>query len=524
MEIRSALPMKNMNSGFTKMQKYMKTDDINKIMLCILFFVAVIVELFCFSQGISGNDFWWHLKVGEWICSNHRIPTTDIFSWLGTELEISWTAHEWLSDVIYYSIHHLFGELGIYLFCLLAALLMTFLMFWQVRHDLKENLLIGSVFFILFVVVSSGFFYGRPHLFSFFLLFWELKILYGFTENPQIKTIYLLPVIGCLWSNLHGGSSNLAYLLCLMFFLFSFFRVWIGRAVSEPLERTARWKLGIVTLGTFLSLLLNPVGIRVVLYPYQSLADSLMMSVISEWQAPDAKNIGSLFLFFFPMFLMTIGFLTEQREIRLIDLAIMGIFFYLFFRSARFIILWYIAACFYAFPYMPRCGVKEIKKQYEKVILYGCAALLLLPLGMGIWNIVTLGKGDGYISQVMSPEAVHAVQSANPSRIFNDYNLGEILIYNDIPVFFDARADLYSQEHIMEDGISLMNLVQKNVDRGISYVDVEAMMEQYAFDGILILKSRSLYAWLIAQQEKYTCIYEDDSVAYFCIGNMVSDM
>ena len=31
-------------------------------------------------------------------------------------------------------------------------------------------------------------------------------------------------------------------------------------------------------------------------------------------------------------------------------------------------------------------------------------------------------------------------------RIFNEYNFGSYLLLNDIPVFIDSRADLYTKE------------------------------------------------------------------------------
>ena len=44
---------------------------------------GIVVILLCFEEGISGNDFWWHVKTGEWICNNQQIPEYDVFSWYG---------------------------------------------------------------------------------------------------------------------------------------------------------------------------------------------------------------------------------------------------------------------------------------------------------------------------------------------------------------------------------------------------------------------------------------------------------
>jgi hypothetical protein len=53
--------------------------------MTIILVGLLAVTLLCFSEGINGNDFWWHVKVGEWIVDNGKVPTEDIFSWYGME-------------------------------------------------------------------------------------------------------------------------------------------------------------------------------------------------------------------------------------------------------------------------------------------------------------------------------------------------------------------------------------------------------------------------------------------------------
>lgn len=197
-----------------------KKRDITAILATtVLSIFVLMVLLFCFKDGISGNDFWWHVKVGEYICDNNTIPTNDIFSWYGMEKNIQWTAHEWLADVIFYIIFSLTGEMGMFIFSVIAATTLIILSYFQCKEFAKNNYLVSGLFFSLFAVITSLFFYGRPHIFSYFLLFAELKILYDYIENPERKNIFFIPIIGALWSNLHGGSSNMSYILCIVFLI-----------------------------------------------------------------------------------------------------------------------------------------------------------------------------------------------------------------------------------------------------------------------------------------------------------------
>lgn len=500
---------------YIKKTKVSSSDLLYYLIICAL----VTIILYCFSTGVSGNDFWWHIKVGEYIIKNNVVPTNDIFSWVGTAKEIEWTAHEWLADVILYTIFNCFGKMGIYIFSIVSAGLMTLLLWRQSKKYIRENLLIGGIFFSLFAVLSSLFFYGRPHVFSFFFLLFELKILYQFYEDDNYKGIYFLPLLSVLWSNVHGGSSNLSYLLCIIFLLVGLTKFKFGRIESNGLSKRGKNVLIGVTIGTIIGILVNPIGKQVFLYPYVSFGDKLSMTIISEWQAPDAKIIGNLILYFFPIIVMSIGLFSEQKRIRLIDLVVMLVFLFLFFRSSRFIIMWYISAVFYAFRYVPQCKIKEIKKKSEIISVFLVFVIILIPNALSINNIIKTANEGKLISKVMSDEAIKVVKSDSPQRLFNDYNVGEALIYNDIPVFFDSRADLYSAEHILEDGVSLMYLEQANGEAETQYVDVEAVVKKYNFDAILMLKNRPMYSYMISHPDRYKLIFEDNSLGYFKVCN-----
>lgn len=495
-----------------------KKHTVRNICVGSLAFVVVSFLLAVYSKGISGNDFWWHVKVGEWICTNLTVPTTDVFSWYGIEHSLNWTAHEWLSDVVYYLLLKGVGELGIFLFSLGSALLMLCLIWKEVRLYARSNILLSSIYFLAMPLVLYIFFYGRPHLFSFFFLFFELKCLYKFVNDQNSKAIYFIPLISCLWSNFHGGSSNLSYLLCFVFLLVGLLPENIGRLYSTRWDKKSFLKLLAVSVASVLAILVNPIGLDLLLYPYVNMGDSLMLSLIAEWASPDAKDMLQLVLFFLPIFVTTIGFIIGEKKIRTIDVLMMLVFFFLFFRSIRFIMLWYIAAAFYAFRYMPRFELTRINK-YVKIGASALAVVLFSVVSVySVSQIKQLYTEEKLISEVMTDEMIDFIKQDEPERLFNDYNFGEALIYNDIKVFFDARADIYAADHLLANGVSLQSLNQYNSEAATPYVDVEQLILQYDFDAILIWKSRPLYSYLLSHSDQYTCLYTDDSAAYFRVN------
>lgn len=481
----------------------------------IILLTSLGILIYCFSQGIGGNDFWWHIKVGEYICNNHWVPTEDIFSWMRFETKIPWTAHEWMSEVVLYFLYKYFGRAGLFWISLGAAILLLVLLWQQVKPYLQRNMAISLAYFCFFSIVAVGFFYGRPHVFSFFLLFFELKILYAFYEKDGGKAVWFIPLIAILWSNLHGGSSNLTYLICMMFLFAGMVPISFGRLESKRLCKKSLLKLGAVTLCTMGGIFVNPIGVQVFFFPYVNIGDKLSMIYVSEWHAPDIKEMGQLVLFFLPIVLVSMGLIIGKQKIRLIDILIMLFYVYLFMRSIRFILPWFIAADFYAFQYFPEWKVAKIKGKAEKLASVAFLVILGIFCAIGVVKTANTLQSGVIVKQVMSEESINIIRDDQPKRLFNDYNFGEALIHADIPVFFDSRADMYAKTDIFADGLSLCTLNGITKEGESVTLNVGELIDKYDFDSFVILKARPLYVYLTSHPERYELAYEDDELGYF---------
>lgn len=499
---------------FMYMQMNIKISN-EKLLNIGLLFLSISVLVIFMSTGISGNDFWWHIKVGEYICEQGVVPLNDIFSWYGVENNISWTAHEWLSEVLLFKVFSYGGEVGIYLLCLFAAVGLNFLVWLEVKKYLPDKLICGSFFLITFAATSSLFFYGRPQIFGFFFTYIEVKILYAFITDNKSKGIYFLPLLAVLWSNMYGGSSNLSYILCLLFLVSSLFNFKLGKIIGTRLEKKALLTLLIVTFFIIGALLINPIGYNVLTYPYTNLSDSISMTMISEWQSPDAKLIGNVILFFLPMGLSLLGFIHTEDNISFVDFVMMSAFSFLFLRSIRFIMLWYIIAAFACFKYLPKGLNINTNSSKSKLLFSTFAVISIIPLFIGFISVRECCVKGSLISTVLEEKTVTSVKKTNPKRLFNDYNLGEALIYNDIPVFFDSRADLYSKCGVLSEGLELMSMQPITSELNGEEIDVEKIISKYQFDYILIEKQRPLYTYLCSHPSNYQLLFDDDSVGYF---------
>jgi len=496
-----------------------KYEVFQEIPIWLIFTAIITILIYTFCDGINGNDFWWHIKAGEWIVQNKMIPTKDIFSWYGIEQGVPWIAHEWLAEVILYLIHRNWGDFGIFTFAVLNAFMVFVLIWFHTKKFTKQNILLSALYYVFFAVTAGAFFYGRPHVFSYILLFLSLKVLYQYYEEHKSKGIYLLPLIAIVWSNVHGGSSNLIYLLCIIFLVAGICNIRIGCVTGDKFSKKWAVRLFVISCLTVAALAVNPYGINILKYPYENMSDKLMISLISEWQAPDAKNIGQLLLFYMPIGFLTVGFVAHNKKIRLIDLLIFFVFVFLFFRSIRFIMLWYIAAGFSSFRYLPELKVKAVEKKREVIVCVIAFVALIITTITAFERIQKGVEENTLITKIMSVEMLEVVKKENPQRLFNDYNLGECLIYENIPVFLDGRADVYSQCGVLADGAGLLLLQQFN-DEAENILDVDAIVRKYNFNAMLVLKNRPLYLYLQSHPQKYEEVYEDSSTSYFRLKDM----
>ena len=181
----------------------------NIIILILLFSVAIISTLFT----TTGLDYYWHMTAGKYMFNNNTILTKDIFSWI--LYNKNWISHEWLFEVIIYSFKLLFGNLNIIIYCFINIFILLVIIFFN-NKNYKKNTLFTIFWLMLFVIMNSYSIIPRPHLISNVFFALTLYLLYNLKNNEYSNKIYLLPIISILWYNIHGGSSNLSYILIII--------------------------------------------------------------------------------------------------------------------------------------------------------------------------------------------------------------------------------------------------------------------------------------------------------------------
>ena len=297
---------------------------------------VVLLGLFAVTKSIADPDFWWHLRAGQLLVSQHHLIGLDPFTY--TVSTHHWTMHEWLTEVIFAL---LFSAGGLGLIVILFALvtwggLICIALRAQVERPSNIIFVIG---FVWALVTGYPVWGPRTQMITFalsclVLLMAERHLRYGG------RRIWLLIPLFLVWSNLHSGFvAGIGFLLVII--------------VAELAGKALRWSdganlrrvgdLGIVTaLGT-LAAMVNPNGPGIVLYPFGTVGSAEQEQLIQEWHSPDFHDF-IIRAGFAPMLATLILFIVINRRIRARDAALFAVTTILSLQSERNIALFVAAS------------------------------------------------------------------------------------------------------------------------------------------------------------------------------------
>ena len=465
-----------------KIKNYFSKNKLLLSFLILLFFFSLFMTSFC----ISDNDYFWHIKAGKYMVEHSTILRNDIFSW--SLYSKYWVSHEWLFEVFIYGLS-LITKHHIFIYCFITCFLLLLLLFMTNKKEYLKNIPFAIVW------ISIFFFFGgiinpRPQLLSYLLFAFTIYALYDLWKNQNSKKIYLLPIITIIWANIHGGSSNLSYLFCLFFMVCGLFKFKFSKIEADRLSNKQLLKYFIVFILCIFSVMVNPHGIKMLLYPYQNMTDHLMLSNISEWQSSNLNTLAHYPYFVICLFILSI-ILFSKKKIRFIDFVLFLLMLFLGLKSIRFWVYIYIVSTYFIFYYIS-------ERDYDKgsCLILNIFSLMLCFLFCLEYKTILNNMNEKLVSDQM----ISVIKSESPKRLYNNYDYGGYLIYKGIKVFVDGRCDLYSK-YTYSDYISISNLGK----------DYQEFIDKYQFDYFLVDSQFPIYYYL-KYSDNYKLLISDDGL------------
>lgn len=405
----------------------------------------VVVTVLTVSKRFDDPDLWWHLRMGQIIATTHTIPSTDLFSF--TAQGHSWTAHEWLAQLSIYWAYVAGGYRGLMMWlCVLASLIfvLVFVLCWlQTRNALVSFL--GGLIAWFFGTIGLAI---RPLIIGHLFLVLELLIL-ELGRNRDRRWLWCLPPLFGVWANSHG-TYFFGMGVLVVYWACSHLNGKWGLIVSTAWDRADRRTIGLVLVLSLAALCCNPVGIRLLLYPLNTLfKQSTGMNAVEEWLPPDlrgGRTIGML-VAIIGIFLMK---LVRRSELRLRELLLVLAAFGLALQHERMMFLFGIIAS----PVL--CGLlaSELGTEAKRDHPIANAALLLAGVAAVLWGFPSDSAIRAQIRKNSPVAAVEYIQRAGLSGpMLNEYVFGGYLIWS-LPqekVFIDGRADVFDWTGVFQE-------------------------------------------------------------------------
>jgi hypothetical protein len=423
----------------------------------VIFILIVAIVLSIKGNLLGDADTGYHIRAGEYILENFKVPYHDIFSF--TTPPIPWTAHEWLSEVIFALVHKISGLSGLVVLMTIVIASVYSLLLKFLRSS-GISIVIAALIVALAAGVSTIHWLARPHIFSLLLtLIWYIILdTYQYKEKNYL---YLLPPIMLLWVNLHGGFVA-GFMLLAVYITGNLLKIIFVREGRH--EGFARIKiLLMISSLCLLASLINPYGYKILLFPFKLTANRFIMDNVNEWLSP---NFHTDLRYEYMLLLMIFVFGVSVLRLNSIEALLVLLFTHMSLFSARYIPLYAIILS----PIIAKRIDRLIMDLRDRRLIQRFLSISLRTAAtdsqtkgylwsffavLGLMIMLLLGKMEYKFDEKKLP--VDAVQFMKKEKIsgnmFNNDEFGDYIIYAAWPeykVFFDGRSDMYGVKRMKE--------------------------------------------------------------------------
>ena len=493
------------------MDKKIKNFKLFFIVFIIIFVIGLVSKSF-------QNDTFYTIKIGELIFKN-GIDMMDHFS---IHLGLAYTYPHWLYDSLIYLIFNLFGYTGIYISSILILVCLVLLVL-KINILICKNYVIAAFVTFLCALSISGFITARAQSVSYIIFALEILFIERFLDNGKKKYLIGLLFLSLILCNIHVAVWPFYFIIYLPYlaeYLISLIYNKInkkGSKFSNFIEKKIIFEKNdnikylfltmVISLGTGL---ITPIANT----PYTYLIKTMMgnsQKYINEHQMMTwlyspftiVMTLEAFILFIFSksklrdMFmicglaLMSIISIRHISLLALIGTIVFGRIFTIFLNSYNF-----------------NFEEKVINFFNRKFVVILSLVIVMVFSGL----MINMQLKKEFINHEDYPiDAVKYIEDnidIKNMRIFNEYNFGSYLMLNNIPVFIDSRADLYTRQFsgleydIFDDWINITN-------------DWQEKFEFYNITHVLLYKNENVFYKLLSNDNNYKLLYEDDYFILF---------
>ena len=464
--------------------------------MCLFFLGATILSYAPRGLSVGEPDIWWRLRNGSYLWQHHSLLHVDTYSF--TAAGSPWTSFEWLSDLVFFSTFHIAGLQGIVAVYSLAMILIFAGVYYRccLAGANYKDAVVATLGGICLGAVSLA---PRPVLFGWIFLTAVLIALDHFRISG--KGLWVLPPLFFVWINVHGSWIYGMVILVLTIAGGLIEGAW-GLVVANRWSPAELRKLLLVLTVSIVALFVNPLGYKLVLYPFKfQLRLRPVMEFIEYWRPVDFSTWnGKLALGL--IFAVLAAALFSRRRWRLDEVLIAafalwsGLVHVRFLDLAAIIIVPILAPRLRLFtPYEP---------ELDKPLLN--AVIMLAVVVYVIHSFPSAAQLQMRVESEYPGGVLHFMQTHDMNgRIFHPAEFGGYLEWQapQVKSFIDGRDEIFVANGTFADYISALQ-----VKRPLEVLD------KYKIDYV-ILEPYQPMAYVLQHSSTWHSVYSDNSAVLF---------
>jgi len=534
--------------------------------LNIKFIIMAIICITIFTIGIIPkelqNDTFYTIKLGELILEN-GIDMKEHFAW---HEGLPYTYPHWLYDIGMYLVFQLGGFYGLYVSSIVLGVILG-IVIYLTNTKITKNSVIPFFTTILILYIGKDFITARAQLITFILFVLTIYCIERFLETKKKRFVGGLLLIPIVIANIHAAVFPFYFILYLPYIAEYIIAKILkkgdlltklflkmdeielkGLEKKETLNEKQLKKLELLKIRieknkirlaekeaikkepykvviienkntAFLIVIMILAAFTGLLTP---IGDTPYTYLINTMQGTTTQNISEHLpivlyssKYIFGYIIIAIFLVTFTKvKIKLSDLFLLGGLMLLTIMSRRqssmllFVgILIINKIICELIEIYDRDGVKEILKYFTsiigRIICYSIFVVFMVLILYKIKNVEVVSKKS---YPVEATEYIKENLNIEEIKLFNEYNFGSYILYKDVPVFIDSRADVYDpafndwEDDIFRDFINITSL----------NVEYEEKFEHYQITHILIYKNSTL-SKILKLDKNYSELYSDDN-------------
>ena len=378
---------------------------------------------------LNDSDTYWQIAVGQWILDHGAMPRVDIYSF--TKAGEPWISSSWLAQVLYAGSYNLAGWTGPVVLAS-ACVAATFALLTHILSRRIPATWAVAVVMAAFVL-SMGHLLARPHVLVLpIMLAWAYGLMSA-SERGEAPSFWLLPLIA-LWTNLHGGFV-FGLVLAGAFALDALWNANPAQRVPVAL----RWAA--FGLGALVACCVTPYGWGSILAARKILDLGELLHLIYEWMPADFSKLGAFEL---SILALIGGALYGGVKLPPPRIALVLGLLHMALAHVRNVEIYALLLPIVVLaPVASQFALQPSRSAGRSVTVVSMAMLVVL---LGGWTWLLAANTRFAPPENQAPVAAFgALQAHHPKRVLNDLPFGGYLIWRQMPVFIDGRAELYGE-------------------------------------------------------------------------------